>query len=46
MEEMIRKQSGGCISKSEIDYNHPSVAKIKDFSDLYHLKQEKMATLL
>jgi hypothetical protein len=39
IEEMVKKQSGGFIDNSHIDYNHPSVAKIKDFSELYHIKQ-------
>lgn len=35
---MVRKQGGSSLAKTTTDYNHPAVAGIKDFSELYQLK--------
>lgn len=38
---MVRKQGGGNLAPVELNYNHPDMATLKDFSELYRLKNEK-----
>ena len=43
---MVKKQGGTELSSRSLDYNHPSIANIKDFSELFHLKYEKLSKIV